>query len=176
MRALVLVVAVACSNERTGETAAQVQQRCESSQKLAISLVRERALFPRRLQVASERVERALRRQLRAHPELQALQDRAKSLINEATSTRATHQMCQSAFEAGTDDLAKECADADADGDRVWKAFRELATQISTSALEHADRDKLAQDVEDFTPSADDTLAKILAALDGCPRRPLGAL
>ena len=63
MRALVLVVTVACSNERTGETAAHTQQRCESSQKLAISLVRERALFPRRLQVASERVERALRRQ-----------------------------------------------------------------------------------------------------------------
>lgn len=61
MRALVLVVAIACSNEKTGETAAQAQERCDSAQKLAIALVRERVLFPKRLQVASERVERSLR-------------------------------------------------------------------------------------------------------------------
>lgn len=172
MRALWLVVVVACSRERPSETAAQLQERCEGASKLALTLVRERALFPKRIQVATERLERALRRRLQDHPELQPLQERAKSLINEAISTRADHQLCQSALEAASDELAKECADADAAGHRVWKTFRELADQLATSALAQADRDKLTQDVTDFTESADQTLATILSPLADCPRKP----
>lgn len=175
MRALLLVGVVACSSERTSETAAQVQARCEGASKLALTLVGERALFPRRIQVATERLERALRRQLPDHPELQPLQERAKTLINEAISTRASHLLCQSAFEVASDELTKECGDADAAGTRVWTAFRELADQLATSSLGQADRDKLTKDVTEFTESADQTLASILSPVADCPRKPLSA-
>jgi hypothetical protein len=181
MRALLLVAVVACSSEKAvvGQTPEQAQELCDRSQKLAVTLVRERRSFAHGVQIVTERLDRVVRDHLREHPDatdLQPLQARATLLIDDATAARPLHEQCRKAFESGSEETPKLCADADAALALVWKTYRALADQVSKSKLDQADRDQIAEDATDKGRRIDNTFATLLAPLASCPRKPLSAL
>lgn len=169
MRLLLVIALAACTKESSIDHE-KLSTVCASARRVAGSQLSVRKSFAQTLQLASKRMERLVGRESEKDPGLglAPAHGRMKSLVNEATSAVADHELCKSAFEGNSADVAKECAAADAALERVWYGFREAATEVIESRLHGDYRESLREDLATYAPNMETTSAKILEPLAAC--------